>query len=197
MGPQEGRVARAGHRAGAAPVTIPDGPVEAEVHRTVAVDALFRRAVANDAQAITRLALASKRMWGYSESFMAVVTPALTTTAAELERPCEHVEVLEAGGSLLGFYRLRRLTELAFLDDLFVDPAAVGRGYGRRLFQRAAEVARGWGYGVMEFESDPFAERFYLALGAERVAMSPSSLVPGRSLPLMRYALGGMRESVT
>ncbi len=57
------------------------------------------------------------------------------------------------------------------------------------LFERAAEVGRGWGLGVMEFESDPFAEPFYLHLGAERVSMSPSTLVPGRSIPLMRFAL--------
>ena len=86
--------------------------------------------------------------------------------------------------------RLRRLTELAFLDDLFVDPGAMGQGLGRRLFLRAAEVAREWGYGVLELESDPYAERFYLRLGCERVAMSPSALVPGRSIPLMRYTLG-------
>ena len=65
----------------------------------------------------------------------------------------------------------------------------MGRGFGRRLFLRAAHVAREWGLGVMEFESDPYAEPFYLRLGAKRVAMSPSSLVPGRSLPLMRYRL--------
>jgi GNAT superfamily N-acetyltransferase len=150
---------------------------------------LLRRARPDEAAAITRLTLASKRSWGYSEAFMSAVTPSLTTTAADLERPADHVEVLELGGSLLGFYRLRRLTELAFLGDLFVHPRAMGRGHGRRLFLRAADVARGWGYGVMELESDPCAEDFYLALGAERVAMSPSSLVPGRSLPLMRYAL--------
>jgi len=37
--------------------------------------------------------------------------------------------------------------------------------------------------------SDPGAEGFYLGLGAERVGMSPSTLLPGRSIPLMRYAL--------
>ncbi len=121
---------------------------------------------------------------------MALVGPSLTCAPADLGVAAERVEVLEADGRLLGFFRLRRLTELAFLDDLFVDPTAMRRGVGRRLFLRAAEVAREWGYGMLEFESDPYAERFYLRLGCERVAMSPSALVPGRSIPLMRYALG-------
>ena len=120
---------------------------------------------------------------------MATMLPALTTTATDLERPRTHVEVLEEDGRLLGYYRLRRRTELAYLEDLFIDPDVMGRGLGRRLFERAADVARGWGLGVLEFESDPFAESFYLHLGAERVGMSPSALMPGRSIPLMRYAL--------
>jgi GNAT superfamily N-acetyltransferase len=120
---------------------------------------------------------------------MATMTPALTCVPDDLLAGDQQVEVLEGSTGLLGFYRLRRLTELAFLEDLFVDPDAMGQGVGRQLFLRAASVAREWGAGVMEFESDPFAESFYLRLGAERVGMSPSQLLPGRSIPLMRYAL--------
>ena len=149
----------------------------------------FRRAHGGDAEAITRLVLRSKRHWGYSEAFMAVMTPAMTFAPADLEGPLDHVEVLEAGDDLLGMLRLGRRTELAYLEDLFVAPEVMGHGYGRRIFERAADLARGWGYGVMELESDPFAESFYLYLGAERVAMSPSETLPGRAVPLMRYAL--------
>ncbi len=150
---------------------------------------LLRRARGGDAEAITRLTLRSKRQWGYSEAFMTAMTPDLTITPADLEVAVDRVEVLEAEGGLLGFFRLQRRTELAFLEDLFIDPPAMGRGHGRHLFLRAAGIAREWGLGVMEFESDPFAEPFYLHLGAERVGMSPARLLPGRSIPLMRYAL--------
>ncbi len=158
---------------------------------------LLRRARPEDAAAITRLALRSKQHWGYSDLFMAAMLPALTCSAADLESTSALVEVLQRGGRLLGFYRVRRLTELAYLDDLFVDPGSMGQGLGRQLFLRALEVARQWGYGVVEFESDPYAEGFYLRLGCERVAMSPSSLMPGRSIPLMRYALRDQNASVT
>jgi GNAT superfamily N-acetyltransferase len=150
---------------------------------------LLRRAKPEDAEAITRLTLRAKRHWGYSEAFMAVMTPDLTLTSADLSAAADQVEVLETDGELLGFFRLRCRTELACLEDLFVDPGCMGQGYGRRLFLRAADIAREWGRGVMEFESDPYAESFYLRLGATREGMSPSSLLPGRSIPLMRYAL--------
>ena len=151
----------------------------------------FRRARPEDAEAITDLIVRSKRSLGYSDEFMAAITPVMAFTPSELEQASDHVEVLEAEGRVLGLFRLRKRTELAFLEDLWIDPSVMGRGHGRRAFERAAEVARSWGKGVMEFESDPFAEPFYVHLGAERVGMSPSHILPGRAVPLMRYALGG------
>lgn len=149
----------------------------------------FRLAHPDDATAITDLVLRSKRHWDYSDAFMTAMTPVMTFTPADMEQPADHVEVLETDAGLLGVIRLRRRTELAYLEELFVAPEVMGHGYGRTLFERAAELARDWGYGVMEFESDPFAEPFYVHLGARRVAMSPSASLPGRALPLMRFAL--------
>lgn len=151
---------------------------------------LLRRARPDEAEAITRLVLRAKQHWDYSEAFMTTMGPAMALGPADLQRASDLVEVLEAETGLVGVFRLQRRTDLAFLEDLFVEPEAMGQGYGRLLFERAAEAARGWGLGVMEFESDPNAESFYLHLGAVRVGMSPSPQMPGRSLPLMRYALG-------
>lgn len=156
---------------------------------TTPAESWFRLAHPDDAAAITDLVLRSKRHWDYSDAFMTAMTPAMTFAPADMESATDHVEVLEADAGLWGVIRLRRRTELAYLEELFVAPEAMGHGYGRTLFERATELARGWGYGVMEFESDPFAEPFYAHLGARRVAMSPSAAIPGRSLPLMRFAL--------
>mgnify|MGYP001815616311 FL=1 len=149
----------------------------------------FRQARPDEAEAITALVLRSKRHWGYSDAFIEVMTPVMTITRADLEHPRARVEVLQVEGRLLGVLRLWRRTELAFLEDLWLDPPTMGQGLGRRMFERAAEIARGWGKGVMEWESDPFAEPFYLHLGAQRVGMSPSEAIPGRAIPLMRFAL--------
>lgn len=56
---------------------------------------------------------------------MSLVAADMTVTAADVER--EFVEVLESGGRLLGFYRLQR-----------------------RLFERACDIAREWGYEPVE-----------------------------------------------
>ena len=149
----------------------------------------FRPAGPDELEAITALAIRSKAYWGYPDEFMAALRPELTFRQADLDDPRTCVEVLEVDGRLIGAIRMRRRTELAYLEDLWVDPEAIGHGYGRLGYERACEIGRGWGKGVMELEADPFAEPFYLHLGAVRVGMSPVTVVPGRAVPLMRYAL--------
>lgn len=149
----------------------------------------FRRARPEDLASVTDLAKRSKRYWGYSDAFMAALDDELTFRQADLDDERTRVEVLEVDGRLVCALRMRRRTELAYLEDLWVDPAAIGHGYGRIGFGRACGIGREWGKGVMELEADPHAEPFYLHLGCQRVWMSPVTSVPGRSVPLMRYSL--------
>jgi hypothetical protein len=43
----------------------------------------------------------------------------------------------------------------------------------------------------MILQSDPHAEGFYLAMGAQRIGQSESTVTPGRMLPLLRLVLDG------
>lgn len=149
----------------------------------------FRSARPEELDAITALAIRSKRHWGYPDAFIEALRPELTFRPADLDDEGTRVEVLVEGDRLIGVLRMRRRTELAYLEDLWIDPPAIGRGYGRLGFERAVDIGREWGKGVMELEADPHAEPFYRHLGCERVWMSPVSTVPGRSVPVMRYAL--------
>jgi GNAT superfamily N-acetyltransferase len=147
----------------------------------------IRPARLDEADALTTLALRSKRTWGYTDDFMARAADELTLTRADLEQ--DVVEVLEVRGRLAGFYRLQWREAEAWLEDLFVEPEVMGTGVGRRLFSRACEVAREWGATFLALESDPHAEGFYRHLGAECVGNHESRLVPGRFLPRMRVRL--------
>lgn len=150
---------------------------------------VFRTARPDELGAVTALVKRSKRYWGYSDSFMAALDTELTFHRSDLDDPRAQVEVLEVEGRLTGAIRMRRRTELAYLEDLWIDPEAIGRGYGRIGFDRACEIGREWGKGVLELEADPHAEAFYRHLGCQRVRMSPVTSVPGRAVPVMRYSL--------
>lgn len=166
------------HGAGSDPVSVPEAVAGPPVRATL------RRARPGEAAAITALAVRSKRLWGYSDAFMTRVEPGLLVTEADIGE--QHVAVLEDDGRLLGYCRVSDRGDHAELEDLFIDPSCIARGHGRRLFRHALSVARGLGRAQMEWDSDPFAEPFYLRLGATRIGETESQLIPGRMLPRMR-----------
>ncbi|GAC1554194.1 MAG: GNAT family N-acetyltransferase [Myxococcales bacterium] len=141
-----------------------------------------------EALEISALALRSKGHWGYAPGFLEASRAELTLSAADLAaRP---VYVLERDGRIGGFYSLlQRPGHLLVLDHLYVEPAEIGRGLGRRLFAHAVSTARALGAAALEITADPHAEAFYRARGAVRVREDPSPVQPGRLLPVLRLAL--------
>lgn len=146
----------------------------------------IRPAEPSEAQALTDIALRSKASHGYDDEFMAAAATELAVSRDYVAD--HHVFVVDEGGSVGGFYALILRAPVCELDLLFIDPDRHGRGYGRVLFEHAAEEARALGCTEMRIESDPYAVAFYEALGAQQVgeAASPST---GRMLPLLRYQL--------
>jgi len=148
-----------------------------------------RRARPDEAELLSDLAFHSKALWGYSQAFMEACRAELTMTPDDIR---EHpVFVAERHGVVLGFHALKELaSDRVDLWFLFVDPAHVRLGVGRRLLAHAREHARDLGYQTLVIQSDPQAEAFYAGCGAVRVGDLPSNSLPGRLLPLMEIAIG-------
>jgi ribosomal protein S18 acetylase RimI-like enzyme len=150
---------------------------------------VIREARAGEGADLTALARRAKAHWDYDPDLLA-------RFAEDIEIPEEaiaarEVRVLEdADGSVLGVARLVA-GRPAILEDLWVEPSAIGRGVGRRLWEDAVERARADGHGAIELDADPNAVGFYERMGAIRIGDTPSSIVRGRTLPRMRYDLGG------
>lgn len=134
------------------------------------------------------MAMRSKGHWGYDPEFLEACRAELTMTAEKIGGG--EVYVLEAGGRLLGYYALRPREGELMLDDLFVDPPAIGRGAGRQLWRHAVERAAALGFERILIEADPNAEAFYRKAGAERIGEAPSGSIPGRLLPLLCFEIG-------
>ena len=149
---------------------------------------MIRPARPGEAEALTDLALRSKAYWGYDAAFMAACRAELTVTPAQAASGL--VQVYEEGGRAFGFYLLEVRNGSADVAMLFVEPAAIGRGIGRALWQHLVAEARRLELAKVTIESDPNAEAFYRAMGATTVGTAPSASIPGRRLPLMELALG-------
>jgi GNAT superfamily N-acetyltransferase len=154
----------------------------------------IRPAVKADAGALTALALAGKRHWGYPESWLEDWRGQLTITPAYLA--AQQVFCAEDGtGRVVGFYALERDGDHLRLEHLWLAPSLIGCGLGRKLFAHAVQTARALGAAEFLIESDPNAEGFYLHLGAQRVGDIHSSVAGAkRVLPLLRYALPGIAK---
>jgi N-acetylglutamate synthase-like GNAT family acetyltransferase len=150
----------------------------------------IRRAKASEADLLTELALRSKAHWGYGPEFLRACRDDLTVEADFLA--ANPVYVVEEEGSVVGYYSLERQTdEDVELVHLFVEPAAIGKGFGKLLWRHAAETARQLGFREVVLSSDPYAEDFYRAMGARRVGEIASPVSPSRKLPLLRFDCAG------
>ena len=145
----------------------------------------LRPARPDEARLLSELALRSKAHWGYNDSFMAACKHELTIRRGEMA--ARHVTVAEVDGAVAGHYTI----DGDELGQLFVDPAHMGRGVGRVLWRHAVGTARKLGIETLSIDSDPFAEGFYLAMGATRVGSVPSGSIPGRELPRLTFATTG------
>jgi ribosomal protein S18 acetylase RimI-like enzyme len=148
----------------------------------------IRRAMAEDAPALTRLAIASKASWGYSPEWMAQAAVYLQLSPEYIAR--NPVYTAQSEVDLVGWYALLLRGEIAWLDNLWVAAGFFGRGIGRRLFTHAVEIAHLAGAARLALESDPHAVGFYLRMGMKVTGESISEM--GRRLPLM-----GMELQVT
>lgn len=148
---------------------------------------IIDEARAGEADTLTRLALASKRHWGYDDDFMERCHAELTVHERDLE--INHVFVARDAHRALGFYQLLPLDDSSVdLDMLFVDPQSIGEGVGGALMRHATMVACGDGALTLRITADPFAVPFYEHFGAVLVGTSiaPST---GRSLPVYEVVL--------
>jgi GNAT superfamily N-acetyltransferase len=150
---------------------------------------MFREARPEEADRLSELALHSKAHWGYSPEFMEACREDLAVSSERCNAGL--VGVVADGERLLGFYALAGEAPDGELDQLFVDPTAMGDGLGRQLLATAAEHALELGMRSLRIEADPHAEDFYRHMGALKVGTVPSTSIPGRELPLLTLDLDG------
>jgi len=151
-----------------------------------------RQAEAGEAQALTALCLRSKAHWGYDAEFMRLCVPSLTVG----EDAIAEGRVLVAtddNSQVIGTASVLRDGDDAELGLMFVDPAAIGGGIGRALFDEAVGLARRLGYRRMTILADVNAAPFYERMGARFLRRMPSDAIPGRTLPLYEYDLAENR----
>jgi N-acetylglutamate synthase-like GNAT family acetyltransferase len=147
----------------------------------------LRAARPDEAGLLSELAVRAKGHWGYDAEFLRDCVVPLTVQPDEVEG--RRVTVAERDGVVLGFYALEGEPPTGVLDLMFVDPVHIRNGVGRRLWDHVVATARDAGLSEFTIDSDPFAEPFYLAMGAVRTGSAPSEVRSGRELPQLTFTV--------
>jgi GNAT superfamily N-acetyltransferase len=144
----------------------------------------------SEARQLTQLAHLAKAYWGYSPQFMAAFDDELTIKPDDLKNERFLFRVGTCNGKICSFYALDRESEpknTVEMTALFVEPTAIGKGYGKHLFEHSVELAKSLGVSSMMIHSDPYAEKFYTKMGAMKLKDIASRSVEGREIPLLEY----------
>jgi ribosomal protein S18 acetylase RimI-like enzyme len=141
-----------------------------------------------DAEALTQIAHAAKRHWGYPDRWIEAWRDILTMRPEFLAANVGYCAIED--GRPVGFYVLTTESDGIHLDHLWILPAAMHRGIGRSLFEHAVAQARNLGFRAIKIEADPNAEGFYQRMGAKRIGTRVSK-VDGepRELPVLEFCI--------
>lgn len=144
------------------------------------------RAKPQEADALTEIAHAAKRHWGYPERWIQSWRDILTMRPEFIAANATYSAMED--GRAVGFYLLTTESDGLHLDHLWIAPHAMGRDIGRALFEHAVEQAKGLGFQAIKIEADPNAEGFYRRMGARHVGINVTEIEGElRQLPLLRY----------
>jgi N-acetylglutamate synthase-like GNAT family acetyltransferase len=125
---------------------------------------LVRAAASGDYDRLRELTFESKAHWGYDRDFVRSWAERLSFEGAQ------ESWVAELEGEIVAWAALLPPADgVAVLDDLWVDPAAIGRGIGSRLFRLAADRARELGAQKLEWGAEPNAVGFYEKVGGRKL----------------------------
>ena len=86
--------------------------------------------------------------------------------------------VAEIDFLIIGFFALKTVSAtVTELEALFIEPAYINRGYGRKLIDFAISVAKKSGSEIMIIQSDPHAKNFYLKVGGKFIGERESASI--------------------
>jgi predicted N-acetyltransferase YhbS len=152
----------------------------------------IRPAEPRESEALSDLARRAKAHWGYPAEWIRRWDADLHLSPDYIT--AHDVFVATAGDRIVGVCALERHDSHVSLEHMWIDPDHHRQGIGRALVRRVLDAAADAGASTIVVHSDPFAEPFYLRLGARRVGAlsAPMPGAPDRALPILEFVVQPM-----
>lgn len=148
---------------------------------------IIEKANKNDHQILTEITKKSKAYWGYSDEQIGIWSEFLMVTTEYIETKL--VFKLVINNEIVGYYSFFHECENVIkLDNLFVLPEFIGKGFGKVLIQDFFNRLEGSTAKKVILNSEPNAEKFYLKFGFVTVNHTETS-IKDRFMPIMELKL--------
>lgn len=145
------------------------------------------RAKPDDHKVLTDITKKSKAYWGYSAEQMEEWSDLLTITEEYIKT--NEVCHLSINDIPIAFYSYFNLDEESVkLDNLFVLPSEIGKGYGKLLMNNFLNKIKEAKVKNIILDADPNAQKFYENFGFVKIGQIETS-IKDRFLPVMEKKL--------
>ncbi|MDQ1164517.1 GNAT family N-acetyltransferase [Flavobacterium sp. SORGH_AS_0622] len=147
----------------------------------------IQKAKIEDHIRLTEITKKSKAYWGYSDEQMEKWSNNLTITIEYIET--NSVFNLVDENQIIGYYSYLRLeNNQVKLDNLFILPEYIGKGFGSFLMNDFVERMRNEKCQKIILDSEPNAEQFYQKIGFTKIGEFETS-IKNRFMPIMEINL--------
>lgn len=140
-----------------------------------------------DNEILTEITKLSKSYWGYSKEQILIWSDLLTITEDYIKN--NFVFKLVGNSKTIGYYSYsERIDKTIKLDNLFILPEFIGKGFGRFLMDDFLNRIKNNKIKKITLDSEPNAEKFYNKFGFIKMGNVETS-IKNRFLPTMELNL--------
>ena len=147
----------------------------------------LRRAHLSEATTARELIVRSMAHWDRPPGYLDEARRLMSLSGEDIER--DEAWVLADGTRIVGFLRVSLSGADAEIEELHLEPAWIGRGLGRRLFEHAVQRAQALRAHRLVWSSDGHALGFYLAMGGVVTGSTQSGIAGDEALTTMEVRL--------
>lgn len=145
------------------------------------------KANVNDDRILTEITKTSKAYWGYSDKQMDEWSDLLTITSEYIQN--NEVYKLVINKSTAAYYSYFEIENNSVrLDNLFVSPENIGKGYGKLLMNDFILKIKNSKTKRIILDADPNAQKFYESFGFVEAGQIETS-IKDRFLPIMELKI--------
>lgn len=146
----------------------------------------------HDLNRVNLLMHRSKAYWRYDEAFMDKFMQLFQMTADYLEKNTAKLFCVSADDQCdkpIGFYSFSVNMRGAEIDNFFIDPDYIGKGFGKKMWSILIEDFKSQGVNKFTLWSDPGAEAFYKKMGCDKIGVKKSPMMPDRYPVIFEYTI--------